>query len=152
MKDKTVSKMKAVIEYLDSEGLTLVKSINIMTTFSTTVGVLQFSPSQMQNPRAKLHKMQPVNYPFTKHNNKEEPIDIWQSRDLTNIKKKLNENPPREGIRSHERTAIKKKPYMAPKEEQHASRRIVSWQPGKNNSVIFGNGNQANKPSQQALV
>jgi len=79
--------MKAVVEYLDSEGLTLVNSINIMTTFGTTVGVLQFSPSQMQNPRAKLHKMQSMNYPFTKHNNKEEPVNIWQRRDLTNIKK-----------------------------------------------------------------
>jgi len=33
--------MKAVVEYLDSEALTLVKSINIMTTFGTPVGVLQ---------------------------------------------------------------------------------------------------------------
>jgi len=80
--------VKAVVEYLDSEGLTLINSINIMTTFGPTEGVLQFLPSQMQNPRAKLLKMQSLNYPFAKHNNKEEPVDIWQSRDLANIKKK----------------------------------------------------------------
>lgn len=33
--------MKAVVEYLDSEGLTLVNSINTITIFGTTVGVLQ---------------------------------------------------------------------------------------------------------------
>jgi hypothetical protein len=48
--------------------------------------------------------MQSMNYPFKEH------VDMWQSRDIIIIKKKWNEkNPSREGIRSHDRTAIKKK-------------------------------------------